>query len=179
MKMKPVIFILALILSNVLMAQDQKIKWYSFEEAVALNKENPKKLFIDLYTDWCGWCKRMDQTTFKNAEIVKFMNDNYYPVKFNAETTDTLTFKGQVYTNPFPMKKRSTHKLAVAMLGQRISYPSYAFLDGGSNMITVVPGYLKADQFEKILNYISENKYKNVKFEDYVKTFKGKVPVQP
>jgi thioredoxin-related protein len=136
MKMKPVIFILALILSNVLMAQDQKIKWYSFEEAVALNKENPKKLFIDLYTDWCGWCKRMDQTTFKNAEIVKFMNDNYYPVKFNAETTDTLTFKGQVYTNPFPMKKRSTHKLAVAMLGQRISYPSYAFLDGGSNMIT-------------------------------------------
>ena len=38
--------------------QPQKIKWMGFEEAVALGEKQPKKLFIDVYTNWCGWCTK-------------------------------------------------------------------------------------------------------------------------
>jgi len=51
-----------------------KINWMSFEEAYELNKTQPKKIFIDMWTYWCGWCKRMDATTFTNPVVVEYMN---------------------------------------------------------------------------------------------------------
>ena len=52
---------------------------------------------MDVYTDWCGWCKRMDATTFENPAIAKYMSENFYCVKFNAESQKEVTFKGQKY----------------------------------------------------------------------------------
>ena len=72
---------------------EEGIKWISFEEAVMLSEKTPKKLFIDVYTSWCGWCKKMDATTFKEKEVVSFINENFYPVKLNAETRDTIRFR--------------------------------------------------------------------------------------
>src|SRR6056297_1859404 len=77
--------------------QDTKVNWYSFEEAVKLNKENPKKVLIDVYTDWCGWCKKMKKQTFNNPEIAQYINENYYPVRFNAETNKKVQFKGRTF----------------------------------------------------------------------------------
>ena len=74
---------------------NEKVKWYTFEEAVDLSKNNPKKLFIDVYTDWCGWCKRMDQNTFTHPVIAKYLNENFYAVKFNAESTKPIDFTGK------------------------------------------------------------------------------------
>ena len=62
----------------------------------------PKKVFIDLYTSWCGWCKRMDATTFKQRAIVEYMNQKYYAVKFDAETRDTINFNGHSFINSDP-----------------------------------------------------------------------------
>ena len=53
------------------------VKWYSLEEAVALQKKKPKKIFIDMYTDWCGWCKRMDATTFTDPAVSAYLNENF------------------------------------------------------------------------------------------------------
>ena len=78
-----------------------KIKWYSFEEAYALNKKKPKKIMVDVFTEWCGWCKKMDAETFTNPVIVKYMNEHFYAVKFNAETGDTIRFRDTTYTNRF------------------------------------------------------------------------------
>jgi thioredoxin-related protein len=155
-------------------AQESRgIKWYTFQEAMKLNKKHPKKIFIDMYTDWCGWCKKMDASTFKNPVIVKYMNENFYPVKFNAERKDTIDFKGKEYVNPNPRSTRSSHQLAQALLNGRMSYPSYVFMDQDENLITVVPGYHKAPQFEPILHYIATDAYKDIKWQDYMQSFKA------
>ena len=154
-------------------ASTAKIKWVDFEEAVALNKKKPKKIFIDMYTDWCGWCKKMDASTFVNPVIVEYMNENYYAVKFNAERKDTVSFNGKDYVNANPAGSRASHQLAQELLGGRMSYPSFVFLDENFGKLTTVPGYRKAPEFESILHYFGENAYKTQKWEEFSPTFKG------
>src|SRR3954463_14417926 len=79
-------------------SQDAKeIHWMTFKEALAKNEKAPKKIFIDVYTDWCGWCKKMDASTFTNDSIIQYMNKNFYAVKLDAETKDTIKYKGVDY----------------------------------------------------------------------------------
>lgn len=150
-----------------------KIKWMDFEEAVAASKKKPKKIFLDMYTDWCGWCKKMDASTFINPVIVEYMNENYYAVKFNAERKDTVVFNGKSYVNPNPTGQRSSHQLAQELMAGRMSYPSFLFLDENAAKITTVPGYRKAPEFESILHYIAEDAYKTQKWEEFSASFKG------
>jgi thioredoxin-related protein len=154
-------------------ASTDKIKWLDFEDAVAQNKKKPKKMFIDMYTDWCGWCKKMDASTFINPVIVEYMNENFYAVKFNAERKDTITFNGKKYYNQNPAGQRSSHELAMELLSGRMSYPSFILLDQDVQKITVVPGFRKAPEFEAILHYIGEDAYKTQKWEEFSASFKG------
>ncbi|NVN96211.1 MAG: DUF255 domain-containing protein [Bacteroidetes bacterium] len=157
-------------------AKSSVIKWYSFEEAMLKNQQLPKKkIFIDVYTDWCGWCKKMDATTFSDPEIINYMNENYYAVKLNAERKDTIILDGKMLLNPNPTANRSTHQLAEMLLNNRMSYPSYAFLDEMGRSISVVPGYVEASSFEPILHYFGENQYLKVPWETFQKQFVGKV----
>ena len=73
------------------------VKWYTWDEAVKANEKAPKKFMIDLYTHWCGWCKRMDKTTFSDPKVAKYLNENFYPIKFNAEQKEEITFQGQTF----------------------------------------------------------------------------------
>ncbi|GIV27707.1 MAG: hypothetical protein KatS3mg027_1521 [Bacteroidia bacterium] len=77
---------------------DGLVKWLSFKEAQELNKQAPKPFLVDIYTDWCGWCKVMMRTTYSNPNIAGYINTYFYPVKFNAETKDTIEFDGQNIT---------------------------------------------------------------------------------
>lgn len=152
------------------------IKWYSFEEAIKLNKEYPKKkIFVDVYTDWCGWCKRMDATTFSQPDIIEYMNANFYAVKLDAERKDSLIIDDKLFINPNPTGNRSTHQIAEMLLNGRMSYPSYVFLDEMSRPITVVPGFVEASAFEPIIHYFAENEYFKKSWEAYQKDFVGKI----
>ena len=150
------------------------VKWYTLEEALELNAKQPKKIFIDIYTDWCGWCKVMDKNTFSNPYIAKYLSENFYPVKFNAEGTSEITYKGQVYKNR-NQGQRSTHDFAVALLQGKLSYPSVAFMDSTSTPITFLAGYLAPEQFEPILVFISEDKYKTEKWDVFQSKFVSKL----
>lgn len=172
---KSLLFLLGLLITGSILAQDAKIKWYTFEEAVELNKEEPKKVFIDVYTDWCGWCKKMDQSTFKHPVIVAYMNEYFYPVKLDAERTDTVMFMGYTFVNPNPEGRRSSHQLAQALLRGKMSYPSYAFMNEKNEVITVVPGYQQAKEFEKILHYFAEDAFMNEEWVKYSEKFKGEI----
>ena len=85
---------------------NKEIKWISFLDAVALNKKQPKKMIIDVYTDWCGWCKTMDRTTFKNKDVVHYINQYFYAVKFDAESKDTIKFDDKIFNSILQAKSR-------------------------------------------------------------------------
>ena len=156
-----------------------KLKWYTLEEAEKLNKVKPKKFLIDVYTDWCGWCKKMDKETFNHPVIAAYLNENFYPVKFNAETNDTIVFNGGKYIN-LNKGARSTHPLAASLLGWRMSYPSIVYLSENLEYLGPMPGYKTADQMEMILSFIAQDKFKTVTMEDFQKTFVGKIkPAAP
>lgn len=154
---------------------ESPVKWYSLEEAMALNAKQPKKIIMDVFTDWCGWCKTMDKNTFSDPYIAQYLNENFYPVKFNAEGTNDITYKGKVYKNR-GQGQRSAHDLAIALLQGRLSYPTIVFMDSDNNLITYISGYLTPDQIEPILAYIAQDGYKKEKWEDFRAKFVSKIP---
>jgi len=165
------------IITYVGFGQEVKVKWYSLEEAIELNKKDQKKIFVDVYTDWCGWCKKMDAATFNNPAIAHILNTEYYAVKFNAETKDTISFGGRQFINEGP-NGRNPHQLAVALLQGRMSYPSVVYLNEDNQLLTAVPGYMTPEGIEPILMFFAADAYKTQSFEDYTKQFVSKVKTQ-
>ena len=121
------VFISIIIFAQTIAPTPNQVNWMSFEEAIKLHEENPKTILIDMYTDWCGWCKKMDAETFSNPQIASYINANFYPVQFNAEGTDTVEYKGKSYVN-LNTGRRSSHQLAQELMGGRMSYPQLYIL---------------------------------------------------
>lgn len=150
-------------------ATEDGIKWYTIEEAMTAAKKKKKKVFVDVYTDWCGWCKRMDATTFQDPQVVKYLNENFYPVKFNAEQKADIKFKEKNYKF-VEQGRRGYHELAAEMLDNRLGYPSFVMLDESFERIVFSPGYKQPDQLMKELKYAAENIYKKTDWNTYKNT---------
>jgi len=149
----------------------EELKWYSWEEAVEANKQEPKKLFVDVYTDWCGWCKKMDKSTFVDPEVSAYLRENFYPVKLNAEQREAIEFDGTTF-NFVESGRRGVHELAYALLDGRLGYPAFVYLDEEMKRITISPGYKTADVIMKELRYIGGDHYKDQTFDEYTKNSK-------
>jgi thioredoxin-related protein len=152
------ILIIALIFASNMNAQE-KIKWYTLTEAIQLNQTAPRKFIVDVYTDWCGWCKRMDATTFTNQEIANYMNANFYAVKFNAEMRDSLVLGQKTYYF-IDNGGRGYHEVAAILTKGRLSYPTIVYLDEELRHIQVEPGYKTPEVLSERLKYFNEEKYK-------------------
>jgi thioredoxin-related protein len=120
------------------------ITWVTFEQAIEANKTVKKKIFIDVYTKWCGWCKVMDNKTFTDSAVAAYMNENYYCVKFDAEQKDTVRYKG--FNFAYKPEYRS-HELAISLLDKQMSYPSFVVLTESEQRLTVLKGYQEKDVF--------------------------------
>ena len=140
----------------------------SIEEAYALTltESTPKKIFIDVYTDWCGWCKRMDMATFQNPEVAAYMNEHYYNVKFDAEQKESIEILGNTFEF-VPQGNRGYHELAAALLNGKMSYPTVIFMNGKFEMLSPVPGYQEAGPFMNIAKYFGDNIYTEKSWQDY------------
>lgn len=160
--MKNLLFLIGLLF--VLPTQAQEIKWMSMNDALEAQKKTPKKIFMDVYTNWCGPCKLLDKNTFHNKDVVEYVNSNYYAVKFNGEGTEEIRYNDFTYTNPNhnPDRKgrNSQHFFANAL---KISgYPSIVFFDEKGNLIAPVVGYKTPQQLEIYLKMIHTDEYKKL-----------------
>ncbi len=181
--MKKYIFLFVIILSVVTSGIAQEIKWMTMNEALAAQKKQPKKIFLDAYTVWCGPCKLLDRNTFTNEDVIKYINKNYYPVKFNAEGTEVINYREHTFTNPEHDPNRtgrnSTHQFARAM--KITGYPSLVFFDEKGELIGPIPGYRTPLQLELFLKLFVREDYKKITtpeaFQAYSETFENEFVV--
>ncbi|MBI1769615.1 MAG: DUF255 domain-containing protein [Bacteroidetes bacterium] len=154
------------------------VKWMSFEEAVEKSKTEKRKIFIDVFTDWCGWCKVMDKNTFPDAEIAKLLNEKFYAVKLDAEQTNDVVFRGTTFKF-IPSGNRGYHQLAAALLNNQMSYPNFVFLDDEFRIIpiyqgsTSLPGYRKPEEFHVFLSFVANDFYQKMNIKEYQKDYKS------
>lgn len=151
-----------------------QVNWMTMDEALAAQKKEPKKILLKAYTEWCTNCKWMDKYAFAKADIATFINENYYPVKFDAEGTETINYKGATYSNA--MKKRndrSQHEFAGFM--RIFEYPTLVFFDEKGTIINPVPGKMGPKKLEIYITMLADETYKSIntgkKWADYQANF--------
>ncbi|MFZ5973090.1 MAG: thioredoxin family protein [Bacteroidota bacterium] len=157
---------------------ESPVKWMTFEQAVERSKTEKRKIFIDVYTDWCGWCKVMDKNTFSEAEVAKILNENFYPVKFDAEQREDVVFNGTTFKF-VPSGNKGYHQLAAALLNNQLSYPTVVFLDEEFRMIQPLAGYQKAPEFHRIIQFIGQDHYKKMKWNEWQSVYKSPYTEMP
>jgi thioredoxin-related protein len=135
--------------------KEQSIKWYDFESAIDANEEDKKPLFIDIYTTWCGWCVKMDNSTFKDPKVVSYMNEHFYAVKMDAESKDAIAFKKKLYESK-TYGNKTYNELAYNLLGGRMSFPTFVVLSKRQVKIGTINGFKKPKELLSILS-----KYEN------------------
>lgn len=183
--MKNIVYILALALlvsfKPITKDKAKTINWVTIEEAIALQKKEPRKIIMDVYTNWCGPCKMLDKNTFHNADVVEYINENYYAVKFNAEGKDEVKFDGKTFKNPNYDPAKASRRNSVHEFSRYLkvrAYPTMVFFDEEGKYITPISGYLKPQQLELYLKLFKSDKHKEMdtqeKFNEYCKIFKPK-----
>ncbi|MFP4065287.1 MAG: thioredoxin family protein [Bacteroidales bacterium] len=172
-------FMLIVLLGRVFGAsgpQDGEVNWMSMEEAVENAESEPRMIFVEVYTDWCGFCRQMDNETFSHPVIASYLNDNFYPVKLNAEQEGSIEFRGTVYENNNLEDRRPTHDFAIALLQGRMSYPSIVFFDENVELLTAIPGFRPPASMEAVLYFFNEGVYKETNdLETFIQDFQGQV----
>jgi len=146
------------------------INWYTWEEGMTKAEDEPKKFIIDLYTDWCGWCKRMDKVTFQNPAIAAYINENYIAIKFNAEQKGEINFKGTSFKF-IDSGRRGYHALAAQLTNGKLSYPTVIFLDEEQEVIQSLPGFLDAETFAPVITYFANDMHTTTPWAVYLRRY--------
>jgi thioredoxin-related protein len=160
------LFIFASSLSFAQTGNKVELKWNKFDEGLSLAKKNNKKILIDVYADWCKWCKKMDAEVFTHDTIAPYLKKNYILIKLNGESQDKLNYKGETMT------------AAAFAQGFGVSgFPTVIFMEPSGDAITKVPGFIDKDNFLPMITYFGDDYYKTMKWQDYFAKHgpKGKV----
>ncbi len=132
------------------------IAWRDFDSGLKEAKAKKKRVVVDVYTDWCGWCKRMERDTYSHPDVRKYVGKAFVAIRLNAESNARASYKGTEY---------SCRQLA-AGFGVR-GYPTTLFLESDGTHITTAPGYMGAQDFLSVLRYVGDGHYKTKDFDQY------------
>ena len=147
------------------------VHWISFNEAYKQCKVNPRPIIVDVYTTWCGPCKMMSAQTFNQPQIAEYINKNFYAVKFDAESKDSVLFDKYVFVSSDAANPKSPHQFAMSILDNQLAYPSIVFLNNQIQRLDIVKGFYPPQAFEPILKYYGSGDYQKTTWEDYKKAF--------
>jgi thioredoxin-related protein len=150
-------------------ANDNEIHWITnIDELQAKMQQHPKKVIVDLYTSWCGWCKKMDAATYSNPALIKYVNNNFYAVRFDAERQDTINFQGKQY---FFIPQYKANSFALEMLKGQMSYPTTVIMLENFQSPQPYAGYMTVPQMETILTFYGDNVMRHQSGGDYQKSY--------
>ena len=157
---------LLLLLGITAVEAQEEVNWYSIDEAIQLAAEEPRVLVIDVYTDWCGWCKRMDAITFSDPEVARTLNSQFYPVKLDAEGKQDIVIGDRSYQF-VESGRNGYHELAAIVTRGRLSYSTVSYVDERGRVLEASPGFQNPGQFKVQLAYYANEAYKTQSFEDF------------
>lgn len=133
------------------------ISWISLEEAQLKANEDGKKILVNVYTDWCEFCKKLDNDVYPDSTVMQNLNKFYHSVRLDGESDDLITFNGVSMT-----KEDFAQELGVR------SYPTILFIDSNGELILQINGYMPVNDFQNMLVYIGEEAYKKTEFHEFV-----------
>jgi thioredoxin-related protein len=133
-----------------------QLKTYTFEQAEELTKHKPKPLVIFVHTSWCNYCKMMENSTFKNPEIINLLNNDFYFISLDAESKEEILFNN--HTFKFKPKGQNTgiHELATALatIDSEVIYPTITILESDFSILFQKHSFLNAKAMLTILEKI-------------------------
>lgn len=152
------------------------IEWLTFEEAFEKHQKEPRRWMIDISTSWCGWCKRMDATTFSDSLIIPFVNENYYAVALDGEYKGEIVVGEQTYKF-VPNGRRGYHELPAELMNGKLSYPTVVFLNEKLQNLSPLGGYRTAQDFHPILEFFATyNSETPITWDDFMKSYESPYP---
>lgn len=155
--MKKILLFLLLVIAHSNIASAKDLQWKKFNEGISEAKKSGKKILVDVYTDWCKWCKEMDKKTYADKNVSAYLKKKFVIIKLNAEGNEKVMYEGKLIT---------PQEFAQGMGVD--GYPATVFLQNNGKPITLLPGYSTPDQFIHVLSFIGENHYLKKKFPDYL-----------
>ena len=170
--MKSLLLLVGMVFLGLNLTAQDSIRWHSIDQAIQLASQEPRVLVIDVYTDWCGWCKRMDATTFSDPKIIEIMNEQFYPVKLDAEGKEDIIIGDRTFKF-VDNGRRGYHEVAAVVTRGRLSYPTISYVDEQGKVLEASPGYKTADQFMVYLAYYAEGAYKDQTFDEFSASYAG------
>lgn len=134
-----------------------ELKWKKFDEGITEAKKTKKKILLDVYADWCKWCKKLDAEVYTEPKVAAYLNKFYVLIKVNGESNDKLTYKNQ----------RMTEEQFARVLGVT-GFPTIMFLESNAEIIDKLGGFVTADRFLPIIQFIGEDYYKKMKWDEFL-----------
>lgn len=153
-----------------------EVEWYAFDDGVTAAKSEGKHIMVDVYTDWCGWCKKLERETYADYAVRSILKESYVSVKLKGDSGKKLRVKGQsaqygtqtllqfVSTDEPSISEQNLTRGVLRIAG----FPTILFLSPDGRMITKLPGFHDARSFVNIINFIKDDMYEVMSYNDYL-----------
>lgn len=162
------------LISPLLASAQVTLNWVSWDEVMELSKSEDKKILLEVFTPWCGWCQRMDKTTFQDENLIRYLNKNFHLVKLNAEEKEEIKFHDKTYKF-LKTGKTGYHELAAELLDGELTFPAVIFLDEKMQPIQAIIGYKTPLELEQMSAFFATDSYKSMPWAVFQKTYKATV----
>lgn len=149
----------------------EKINWLTIDEVNLKMKNEPRPIIMDIYTNWCYWCKVMDKKTYNNKEVVSYINQHFYAVKLNAETKEAVVWNNKSYSYD---EANKVNDFALFATQGQLAFPNTVIFPQKMEVPAAIPGFMEPKEIEVILKYFGEGFYKSQNFNEYSANFKAK-----